>query len=105
MANVFNVQIFFVVFRETIEAVIVISVLLAFVKQGIGAKQPQLYKKLIRQIWIGAIAGIVLCLILGCSFIGAFYSLGKDIWGKSENIWEGVFCMIATVLISLMGFD
>ncbi|GMG56053.1 unnamed protein product [Ambrosiozyma monospora] len=63
-----------------------ISVVLAFVKQSKLAKQPQLYKTLIKQILIGAIVGVVLCLILGCSFIGAFYSLGNDIWGKSENV-------------------
>lgn len=105
MVNVFNVQIFFVVFRESLEAVIVVSVLLAFLKQGLGgaSDDPVIYKKLNRQVWLGAILGVVLCLIIGCAFIGAFYSLGKDIWSKSEDLWEGIFCIIATVLISLMG--
>ncbi|SGZ56488.1 CIC11C00000005490 [Sungouiella intermedia] len=105
MVNVFNVQIFFVVFRESLEAVIVVSVLLAFLKQGLGGatEDPVVYKKLNRQVWIGAILGVLLCLILGGAFIGAFYSLGKDIWSKSEDLWEGIFCIIATVLISLMG--
>lgn len=105
MVNVFNVQIFFVVFRESLEAVIVVSVLLAFLKQGLGGatEDPVIYKRLKRQVWLGSILGVVLCLIIGCAFIGAFYSLGKDIWSKSEDLWEGVFCIIATVLISLMG--
>lgn len=105
MVNVFNVQIFFIVFRETLEAVIVVSVLLAFLKQGLGKStdDPKVYKKLKRQIWFGAILGVVICLIIGCAFIGAFYGLGKDIWGQSEDLWEGIFCIIATVLISLMG--
>lgn len=105
MVEVFNVQIFFVVFRETLEAVIVVSVLLAFLKQGLGgsADDPVVYKKLNRQVWFGSILGVVICLIIGCAFIGAFYSLGKDIWSKSEDLWEGIFCIIATVLISLMG--
>lgn len=105
MVNVFNVQIFFVVFRETLEAVIVVSVLLAFLKQGLGgsADDPVVYKRLKRQVWFGAILGVIICLIIGCAFIGAFYSLGKDIWASSEDLWEGIFCIIATVLISLMG--
>lgn len=105
MVDVFNVQIFFVVFRETLEAVVVVSVLLAFLKQGLGGStdDPVVYKKLKRQVWLGAILGVVVCLILGCAFIGAFYSLGKDIWASSEDLWEGIFCIIATVLISLMG--
>ncbi|WLF79358.1 high-affinity iron permease [Lodderomyces elongisporus] len=105
MVNVFNVQIFFVVFREALEAVIVVSVLLAFLKQGLGDGQTDsaVYKKLRNQIWIGAGCGILICLIIGGAFIGAFYGLGKDVWGKSEDLWEGIFCLIATVLISIMG--
>lgn len=105
MVDVFNVQIFFVVFRETLEAVVVVSVLLAFLKQGLGGStdDPVVYEKLKRQVWVGAILGVIICLILGCAFIGAFYSLGKDIWASSEDLWEGIFCIIATVLISMMG--
>ena len=105
MVNVFNVQIFFVVFRESLEAVVVVSVLLAFLKQGFGTatNDPVVYKRLRKQIWLGSILGVLVCLIIGCAFIGAFYSLGKDIWANSEDLWEGIFCIIATVLISLMG--
>lgn len=105
MVDVFNVQIFFICFRESLEAVVVVSVLLSFLKQGLGGatEDPVVYKKLVRQVWAGSILGVILCLILGCAFIGAFYSLGNDIWSKSEDLWEGVFCIIATVLISMMG--
>lgn len=105
MVDVFNVQIFFIVFRETLEAVVVVSVLLAFLKQGLGgaADDPATYKKLKRQVWIGAILGVFICLVLGGAFIGTFYSLGRDIWASSEDLWEGIFCIIATILISLMG--
>lgn len=105
MAQVFNVQVFFIVFREALEAIVVVSVLLAFLKQGLGgaSDDPATYKKLKWQVWIGSALGIFVCLVLGGAFIGAFYSLGNDIWSKSEDLWEGVFCIIATVLISLMG--
>ncbi|EGV62449.1 high-affinity iron permease [Yamadazyma tenuis] len=105
MVNVFNVQIFFIVFREALEAIVVVSVLLAFLKQGLGGvhDDPVVYKKLRLQVWLGSIIGVVICLIIGAGFIGAFYSLHKDIWTSSEDLWEGVFCIIATVIISLMG--
>lgn len=35
--------------------------------------------------------------------IGAFYTLGKNEWQKSEAIWEGVFSLIAAIIISIMG--
>ncbi|KAI5952967.1 hypothetical protein KGF57_004109 [Candida theae] len=105
MVNVFNVQIFFIVFRECLEAVVVVSVLLAFLKQGIGkaTDDPKVYKKLRNQVWWGAGIGVIICLIIGVIFIALFYTLGKDIWSSSEDLWEGIFCIIATVLISLMG--
>ncbi|KAL6942230.1 high-affinity iron permease [Hanseniaspora vineae] len=103
MANkVFNVAVFFVVFREALEAIIVVSVLLSFIKQSIGT-DVTLYKKLRLQIWLGSLAGFIICLIIGGAFIGAYYGLQKDVFGSTEDIWEGVFCMIATVMISIMG--
>lgn len=104
MANkVFNVAVFFVVFRECLEAVIIVSVLLSFIKQTIGAKDNVLYNRLVKQIWFGSVFGFIICLIIGCAFIGAYYSLQKDIFGSAEDLWEGIFCMIATLMISMMG--
>lgn len=35
--------------------------------------------------------------------IGAFYGLQKNVWGGTEEIWEGVFSLIASIIITLMG--
>ena len=103
MYDIFNVQSFFLVFREALEAVIVVSVLLACVKQSIGNKNPAVTKKLVRQIWFGTFGGIFICLAIGCAFIGAYYSLKNDIWSKTEDLYEGIMCMIATILITMIG--
>lgn len=104
MANkVFNVAVFFVVFRESLEAVIIISVLLSFLDQVIGTKNIEIYKKLKKQVWVGVGLGFFICLIIGCAFIGAYYSLQKDIFGSAEDLWEGIFCLIATIMITMMG--
>lgn len=105
MVDVFNVQIFFVVLREALEAIVVVSVLLAFLKQGLGGAtdDPVVYKRLRKQVWLGAILGLVLCLCIGCAFIAVFYTLKNDVWSKSEDLWEGIFCLIATIMITLMG--
>ncbi|KAK9459339.1 high-affinity iron permease [Lipomyces oligophaga] len=105
MAYVFDVSVFFIVFRETLEAAIIISVLLAFLKQGIGRSDsdPKLYKRLVIQVWVGSALGLFICLVIGGAFIGTWYSLGKDIWGNSEDLWEGIFSLIATIIITIMG--
>ena len=50
--NVFAVPVFFIVFRETIETAIIISVLLAFLKQTLDGPNSDtaVYKKLVRQV-------------------------------------------------------
>lgn len=108
--DLFSVPIFFIIFRECLEASIIVSILLAFIERtaelpgpDTQAQSAQLKKRLVRQVWTGAAAGLLLCLIIGGAFLGAFYALKNDIWGKSENIWEGVFCLIASIFISIMG--
>jgi high-affinity Fe2+/Pb2+ permease len=50
--QVFAVPVFVVVFRETLETVIIVSVLLAFLKQTLNGpeRDAKVYKKLIRQV-------------------------------------------------------
>lgn len=105
MANVFAVQVFFIVFREVLEAVIVVSVLLSFLKQCLGQpdQDQKIYKRLVRQVWVGSLSGVFICLVIGGAFIGVFYGLGRDIWSQSEDLWEGIFYLIATVIITVMG--
>lgn len=96
--------VFFICFRECLECAIIVSVLLAFIKQTIGPeKDPETYKKLKRQVWAGVLAGLVICLIIGGGMIGAFYAIGKDVYSGTEDIWEGVFSIVATIIITLMG--
>ncbi|KAJ9644405.1 uncharacterized protein PV06_06336 [Exophiala oligosperma] len=105
MVNVFAPQVFFIVFRECLEAVIVISVLLSFLKQTLGQpdQDQKIYKRLVKQVWWGSILGIVICLIIGGIFIGIFYGLGHNIWAESEDLWEGIFYLIAAIIITAMG--
>lgn len=46
-----SLSVFFICFRETIETGIIVSVLLAFIKQTLGHEQDAVtYKKLVRQV-------------------------------------------------------
>lgn len=52
MPNVFAPQIFFIVFRETLETSIVVSVLLSFVKQQLDKTSDRsVYRKLRNQVY------------------------------------------------------
>lgn len=105
MVNVFAVNVFFIVFRECLEGVIVLSVLFSFLKQCLDTpdQDPAVYKRLRRQVWYGALSGVAICLVLGGIFIGVFYGLGRDLWAQSEDLWEGIFYLVAAAIISVMG--
>ncbi|MCJ1314548.1 hypothetical protein MMC25_008230 [Agyrium rufum] len=104
MVAVFAVPVFFICFRETLETSIIVSVLLAFLKQTLGPdRDAAVYKKLVRQVWMGTILGLVICIIIGAGLIGAFYALGRDAWSGTEDIWEGAFSLFASVVITIMG--
>jgi len=96
--------VFFICFRECLETSIIVSVLLAFLKQTLGPDHNHLiYKRLVRQIWTGVALGLAICLIIGGGLIGAFYGFGKDHFAGTEDIWEGVFGLLAAVIISVVG--
>ncbi|KAF7722839.1 high-affinity iron permease [Apophysomyces ossiformis] len=100
--DLFDVPIFFIVFRETTEAAIIVSVLLSFLRKVFETNTP-IYKRLRNQVWIGAAIGFFICLCIGAAFIAVYYTVLNDLWGNSEDIWEGVFSLIATIMITLMG--
>lgn len=50
--SVFSVPVFFVIFRETVETAVIVSVLLAFLKQTLDgpSRNVSVYKKLRKQV-------------------------------------------------------
>ncbi|PWY88120.1 high-affinity iron transporter FtrA [Aspergillus sclerotioniger CBS 115572] len=105
MANgVFAVTVFFICFRECLESVIIVSVLLSFLKQTLGSEgDTGTLKRLNRQVWLGVAGGLFICFCVGGGMIGAFYGLNTDVFTGSEDIWEGAFGFIASIIISIMG--
>jgi high-affinity iron transporter len=81
-----------------------VSVLLAFLKQTLGPEHDAgVHKRLVRQVWAGVGAGLLICVIICAGVIGTFYTAGRNSFEAAENIWEGVFGIVASVIITLMG--
>ncbi|KAF9912922.1 high-affinity iron permease [Linnemannia zychae] len=99
--SIFSAPIFFIMFRETTEAAIIVSVLLSFVKQVI-VDDPALLRRLKWHIWIGVLVGLAISLIIGGTFIALWKSLAKNVFQSSEELWEGTFALIACIMITIM---
>ncbi|GMM47284.1 Fth1 protein [Pichia kluyveri] len=108
----FSVQIFFIILRETIESAIIVSVLLSFINQnsydGVTGHlliDKTIYKKMKMQVWFGAFTGFGICLLIGGIFVTLFYIIGTDLWSYTERIWEGIFSILSSLIIAIMGFS
>jgi high-affinity iron transporter len=55
------------------------------------------------QVWVGTLSGLAICVVIGCGLIAAFYGLRKNRWSSIELIWEGVFSLLASLIIAIMG--
>ncbi|GAA5910785.1 hypothetical protein JCM5296_002827 [Sporobolomyces johnsonii] len=113
-SNIFSIPIFFIVFREVVEAGIVVATLLSLVDNLSGQNEPteeggsplaqqQLRKRMRWMIWAGALSGLGIAVCIGAAFIAVFFTTLSDLWSKSEDLWEGVFSLIACILIYVMG--
>ncbi|CAE6508673.1 unnamed protein product [Rhizoctonia solani] len=155
--NVFSVPIFFILFRESLEASIIVAVLLSLVEQivlksGVGhpslSSQAQregsdpalgraqtresktegpgesnaqpdaqehgteaqalseskrrLIRKMRFQVLIGAAAGLAIALAIGAAFIAVWFTKVVDLFSSAEELWEGVFNLIACIIIFVM---
>ena len=47
--------------------------------------------------------GLLIALAIGAAFIAVWFTKASNLWNKSENLWEGIFSLIASILIFVVG--
>ena len=110
MARYFSIQIFFIILRETLETAIIILVLLSFIKKREPENDSEnadhirkINSGLRLQVWLGAICGLIICFAIGLVFVLCFYFIDTNLWSYTERLWEGLFCLLSSVIITVMG--
>lgn len=98
MQSLFSFSLFFVVFRETLEVGIILSVLLAFIDK-LPTLDPAARTKLKRMVWIGTLSSILIVFAIGACVIFVWYTYGTNVFESSELLFEGVFGLIASVFV------
>ncbi|KAG0047634.1 hypothetical protein BGZ83_007339 [Gryganskiella cystojenkinii] len=98
----FSIPIFFIIFRETTEAAIIVSVLLSFLSQVLSEDRA-MQRRLARQVWGGTALGLTISLAIGAAFIVVWNKYGHNLWASSEGIWVGCFSLVAVLMITVMG--
>jgi high-affinity iron transporter len=82
---------FFITFRETLEAALVVGIILAY----LGRTGQQRFSK---SVWLGVIAGIVGSIAAAIIFNLIYGGLS----GRVEEIFEGIAMLVAAVLLTWM---
>ncbi|THH02978.1 hypothetical protein EW145_g6634 [Phellinidium pouzarii] len=112
--SLFSVPIFFIVFRETLEAAIIVSVLLGLVEQiarprapeaGIVVADwnPERWCRCYSRIFAGALLRLFIALAIGAAFIAVWFTQAANLWASTEALWEGIFSLVAALIIMPMG--
>lgn len=103
-SRVLTTTVFFICLRESLETSIIVSVLLAFLKQTLTSENDApVYRKLVRQVWLGVLSGVAICVAIGGTMVFLFYHFESDLFSQYEYIWEGIFGVIASIIITVVG--
>ncbi|KAH9816728.1 iron permease FTR1/Fip1/EfeU [Melampsora americana] len=69
--------------------------------------RPEYDKKLVKrmrlQIFSGTFVGLFISVCIGATFLAIYYTQLNDIYGNSEELWEGIFSIVACCMIFIMG--
>ncbi|KAH7387885.1 hypothetical protein KP509_16G046800 [Ceratopteris richardii] len=103
MVQLFSIPAFFILFRETLEASIILSVILTLLNKIVEDVETR--RRMRRQTWAGVAAGLLLSLAAAAVFLSLYYTVAKRAWDSSEALWEGILGMIAVILITIMAFS
>lgn len=103
MVSLFSVPAFFILFRETLEAAIILSVMMALLDKLV--LDPAQRRRMKKHVWLGVVGGVTLALVAAAIFLSLYYTVAKNAWDSTEGLWEGILGLIAVVLITLMAFS
>jgi high-affinity iron transporter len=106
MAEIFSVPMFFVLFRETLEAAIIVSILLSFIERMELPSLSEVDRRIVSNkfkmmVWLGTGFGLLTTFIVGGTVITIWYTKGKNIWDGAELLWESVFGFVASIFITI----
>lgn len=103
MVQLFSVPAFFILFRETLEAAIILSVMIVLLDNIVEDRV--LRRRMKKHVWLGVVTGVLLSLAAAAIFISLYYTVAKKAWESSEPLWEGILALVAVVLITIMAFS
>lgn len=103
----FSIPAFVVLFRESLEVVIVLVIIVQFLHKAKddGLISPEDFKKFKREVYVGAGAGFALCMVFGVGFLvlaSMFRGLFK---GNNLLVFDGLMMAITSLVLSFLAVN
>jgi len=108
VANIyFSVPVFIVLFRESLEVVIFLSIILQFLNKSRqdGAMEEDMYNRFRKEVYLGAFLGFSICMCFGVGMVVAVFMTASVFKGDDRLIFEFVMMMMTTALLSFMALQ
>mmetsp|Transcript_59327 Transcript_59327/g.143208 ORF Transcript_59327/g.143208 Transcript_59327/m.143208 type:complete len:303 (+) Transcript_59327:46-954(+) len=103
----FSVPAFVVLFRESLEVVIVLVIIIQFLHKAKddGMITSENFTRFRREVYIGASVGFLLCMCIGVGFL-ALASLFRGLFkGDSLRVFDGVMMIITSLVLSFLALN
>lgn len=98
MSEYFSIAALLIMFREALEASVIIAVLL----QMLNKMQMTNLK---RWVWFGALLGVAISVVIGVIFVLVFYLANTKLMSAEASlIFKGCICWLAAILITVVAF-
>eukprot|EP00889_Picochlorum_renovo_P005182 jgi/Picre1/32212/NNA_007558.t1 len=98
MSEYFSIAALLIMFREALEASVIIAVLL----QMLNKMQMTNLK---RWVWFGALLGVAISVVIGIIFVLVFYLANTKLMSSEASlIFKGCICWLAAILITVVAF-
>eukprot|EP00448_Togula_jolla_P019516 CAMPEP_0170589106 /NCGR_PEP_ID=MMETSP0224-20130122/11180_1 /TAXON_ID=285029 /ORGANISM="Togula jolla, Strain CCCM 725" /LENGTH=495 /DNA_ID=CAMNT_0010912855 /DNA_START=51 /DNA_END=1538 /DNA_ORIENTATION=+ len=107
-ANIyFSVPAFVVLFRESLEVVIILAVIIQFLNKSKddGTISEELFYRLRREVYFGATWGFCVCLVMGIGFLVLASFAYQLFEGKSRTIFEGSMMFLTSIILSFLALN
>lgn len=103
----FSIPAFIVLFRESLEVVIVLVIILQFLSKvhERGDISDELFRRFKFEVYLGASLGFCICVVLGVGFLCLASLLYKQFKGDNRLIFEGIMMLVTCVVLSFLGLQ
>jgi high-affinity iron transporter len=103
----FSVPAFVVLFRESLEVVLVLVIILQFLQKSRakGTISDEQHRTFVLEVYTGAGFGFLACVALGVGILALIALALKDVKGETHLTLEGVLMLITSVILSFMALN